>query len=71
MSARRGGGGDFLSSKMFSADWLDNFNANLVFIIATRVSDFVGNFYSFFMNFKLLKMRSTGAFEQGKQETKK
>ena len=62
-----GGGGNVLSSSMLSADWLGSFNANLVCISATRVADFIGNVFSFSVSFKLRKMRSSGAFYQGKE----
>ena len=57
MSARRvRGGRHFLLSRMFSVDWLDNFDASHVCISATKVSEFVGDLFSFFMTIKQLKM---------------
>jgi len=52
---------------MLSVDWLDNFNANLVCISATKVQNFIEDLFSLFVGVKLLKLRSTGAFEQGKE----
>ena len=65
----RGGGEDnVLLSRMLSTDWLRNFNANLVCINATRASDL--QLFSPCLNcyeLLLLKMHSTGAFDQGKE----
>ena len=59
MSARRWVGQLSVFNE-FSADWLDNFNANLVCISATRVSELIEDHFPLFIRFQVQKIRSTG-----------